>query len=161
MKTSISETTCEFDFESFIGVVGSVAPIYKSFNFLNHTYNTFDAKILKNNKTSPKSKSIVHPLDDLFIGVIWETGGIRGGGWSGEKPERYVTNELPGDIDVVLCKILLALGKEHFSFVRYNAQLKPLVKKNSVNDKNDHYGNQIDYSAFLVNLKALYEAIYA
>jgi hypothetical protein len=153
------------NFEIFLETVSSVAQIYKGENFALMEYaKRYDLKAANKkpneNAKRPTKNNAIHPLDDLFVGVQWETGGVRGGSWHQDaKPERFISNEQPVSITPLICKVLIAVGRENLSFVQYSAYIETLFRKGSSTNSEDCYGNSVDYNYVAVNLKELYDAL--
>lgn len=152
-------------FDAFLATVDAVTQIYKGEDFAPMEYSKrYDLKAAnkkpKENVKRPSKNRAIHPLDDLFIGVSWETGGIRGGSWhSDAKPERFISDVQPVSITPMVCKVLIAVGREHLSFVQYSAYVETLYRNGSSTNSVDCYGNSIDYNYVAVNLKELYDVL--
>lgn len=160
-------TTTKFPetFEVFLNVVDSVTQIYKGEKFAAREYsNRYDLKAAnkkpKEGVKRPSKNKDIHPVDDLFVGVYWETGGVTGGSWHPEsRTERFTSNADPVSITPLVCKILIALGKEQLSFVQYSAYVESLFRKGTSTDSVDCYGNSTDYGYVVVNMKELYDVL--
>jgi len=152
-------------FDDFIVSVDSKAQIYKGEDFAAGEYfNRYDLKAAnkqpKKDSKRPATNKNVHPLDDLFVGVHWATGGIQGGScYSDSKQERFTSNEQPVSITPLVCNILIAVGKENVSFVQYSAYIETLFRKGTSTSYSDCYGNSTDYAYVAINLKELYDAL--
>lgn len=152
-------------FEDFLATVASVAQIYKGEDFASMEYSKrYDLQAAnkkpKENAKRPVKNNAVHPLDDLFVGVHWATGGVSGGSWHSDAvAERFTSDEQPVSITPLVCKILIAVGREHLSFVQYSAYIETMFRKGTSTHSQDCYGNSIDYNYVAVNLKELYEAL--
>jgi len=152
-------------FDGFLNIVASVAQIYKGEDFAAMEYSKrYDLKAAnkkpKEGAKRPTVNKHIHPLDDLFVGVNWEVGGVRGGSWHPEAThERFTSDAKPVSVTPLICKILIAVGREHLSFVQYSAYIETLYRHGSASESTDCYGNSCDYNYVAVNLKELYEAL--
>lgn len=142
-------------FEEFVKAVSEVENIYKSQDF---SYDTvFRVGSLTANKKQRKTKE-EDKLPELFVGVHWSTGGRSGGNcWDGEAT-RFTSDEQPGDMNLVLCKILQSVGKDKISFVDYYLKIASLFEDSDFTES-EYYGNCTEYAVKCVSLQKLYAVL--
>lgn len=137
-------------FEEFVKKVSEVENIYSSNDFSYRSAYRFGTPKKKNSKSKEKEK-----LPELFVGVYWVTGGRSGGNcWDGEAT-RFTSDEQPGDMNLVLCKILQAVGKDKISFVDYYLKIASLFEDSDFTES-EFYGNCTEYAVKCISLQKLY-----
>lgn len=138
------------NFENFLKKISNVVDIYKSKELEYKNIFSVTLNILKN-KSNKK-------IPDLYTGVFWSVGGFSGGSCWGNEATRFISNEPVGDINIILCKILKAVGKEKISFVDYYLYITPLFEDSSFIER-EYYGNQTNYACKCVNLQNLFNVL--
>lgn len=138
-------------FEEFVKKVSEFEDIYSSNDFSYRSVYRFGTPKRKDSK--PKEK-----LPELFVGVYWVTGGRSGGNcWDGEAT-RFTSDEKPGDMNLVLCKILQAVGKDKISFVDYYLKIASLFEDSDFTES-EFYGNCTEYAVKCISLQKLYTVL--
>jgi hypothetical protein len=120
-----------------------------------------DVNSLYSNVSKKRLKSLSdEELESLFFQRSWVSGGSTGGSCYGQSDRRSVDADMPEDITQHVAKVLMAVGKEDLSFVRYMATIQPLIKNAELSGSGDYYGNYYDHARVYVNLKELYDVLY-